>query len=418
MSTIAEQILSTQVDRPVTPGEIAKVPVDFVFGHDVTLPPAIEEFDRLDVETVFDPDSIAVIPDHLVPAHDEHAASLYAQCKRFATEHDTVFYPQGTQGQEHVVIPEDGLVTPGDVVVGADSHTCTEGALGTFSIGVGSTDIAFAMAFGWLWVQVPETTRITMHGDPAPWTSAKDLALEYVSQLGADGAVGHALEFGGETVWNLEMDGRFTLSNMAVEVGAGTGIIEPDATTAEFVEQHADAPGTYYHPENPDYETELTIDCEGLEPRVAVPDNPANVRSVTDDAVRGTEIDQAVIGSCTNGRENDLRTAARILEENEVAQDVRLIITPGSKRIEQLAISEGWTETFLAAGATMETPGCGACFGMRTGVLGEDEVAVSTTNRNFPGRMGHQTSSVYLASPAVAAASAVTGEITHPGEVV
>lgn len=418
MATIAEQILSEKTGRDVTPGEILRVPVDFAFGHDVTLPPAIEEFERLDVETVFDPDRVAVVPDHLIPAHSDHAAEQYTACREFAEEHDTIFYPQGRQGQEHVVIPEDGLVAPGEVMVGADSHTCTEGALGAFATGVGSTDLAFAMAFGWLWFRVPETTRVEYVGDPGPWVSGKDLVLETLGELGVDGAVSHALEFGGPVVADLPMDERFTLANMAVEAGAATGLVEPDATTAAFADEHARRDYTLYAPDDPEYENRVEIDCEGMEPRVAAPNLPANVAPVSEVRDRGVEIDQAVVGSCTNGRERDLRTAAEILDGKEVADDVRLIITPGSQRLERESIEEGWTTTFLDAGATMENPGCGACFGMRTGVLDKGEVAVSTTNRNFTGRMGHPDSEVYLASPAVAAASAVAGEIVHPEEVV
>jgi 3-isopropylmalate/(R)-2-methylmalate dehydratase large subunit len=419
MPTIAEQIFSDRVGRDVSPGEIVNAPVDLVFGHDITVPPAIEEFERFDVETVFDPEKIAIVPDHLVPAHSGFAAGLYAACEEFATEHGTVFYPQGRQGQEHVVLPEDGHVRPGQVVVGADSHACTEGALGAFSTGVGSTDLAFAMAFGWLWFRVPETTRIEFTGTPGEWVGGKDLVLATLRELGVDGAVYHALEFGGETVADLPMDERFTLANMAVEAGAATGFVEPDGRTAAFADTHADTDYTLYTADaDAEYAQHIEIDCAGMEPQVAVPNLPSNARPVSEVQRAGVAIDQAVIGSCTNGRESDLRAAAKLLEGNEVADGVRLIVTPGSPRLEHLSIEEGWTTTFLDAGATMENPGCGACFGMRTGVLDEGEVAVSTTNRNFTGRMGHPESEVYLASPVVAAASAIAGEIVHPEEVV
>jgi 3-isopropylmalate/(R)-2-methylmalate dehydratase large subunit len=418
MGTIAEKIITDKLNRDVTPGEIIQLPVDLAFGHDVTLPPAITAFDRLDVDSVFDPDRVAVIPDHLVPAHSEYAAELYTACKEFAETHGTVFYPQGTQGQEHVVIPEDGLVKPGDVMVGADSHSCTEGAMGVYSLGVGSTDLAFAMAFGWIWARIPETIRINYVGDPGDWVSGKDLALTTVSELGVDGAVYKALELGGPAIRDLSMDDRFTLSNMAIEAGAATGIVEPDETTAAFADSHCDGEYTFYTP-SPDatYSETVTIDCSGLEPQVAVPNLPENAQPVSSVQAAGIEIDQAVIGSCTNGRRSDLETAAEILDGETVADDVRLIITPGSQDLEQESIEEGWTATFLEANATLENPGCGACFGMRTGVLDEDEIAVSTTNRNFTGRMGAPSSDVYLASPAVAAASAVAGEIVHPTEV-
>ncbi|WP_199174898.1 3-isopropylmalate dehydratase large subunit [Halegenticoccus soli] len=418
MPTIAEQILSAKVGRPVEPGEIVRAPVDFAFGHDITLPPAIEEFERLGVETVFDPERIAVIPDHLVPAHNEYAAELYGACEAFAAEHGTVFYPQGSQGQEHVVVPEDGLVKPGDLMVGADSHSCTEGALGAFATGVGSTDLAFAMAFGWLWLRVPETTRVEFVGEPDPWVCGKDLVLAALAELGVDGAVSHAIEFGGPVVRDLPMDDRFTLANMAIEAGAATGIVEPDGITRAFADAHAGGEYAIYVPDDDaEYATVATIDCDGMEPRVAVPNLPANAVSVSEVQTEGVEIDQAVIGSCTNGRESDLRAAAEVLDGSEVAEGVRLIVTPGSRRLERLCVEEGWTATFLDAGATMENPGCGACFGQRTGVLDAGEIAVSTTNRNFTGRMGHPESEVYLASPAVAAASAVAGEIAHPEEV-
>jgi len=418
MGTIAEEIVSHQIKRDVSPGEMIKLPIDLAFGHDITLPPAITEFERLGVNSVFDSDSVAVLPDHLVPAHSEHAAELYTACKEFAETYDTVFYPQGSQGQEHVVIPEDGLVNPGDVIVGADSHSCTEGAMGVYSLGVGSTDLAFAMAFGWVWARVPETIRIDYVGELPNWVSGKDLALATVSELGVDGAVYEVLEFGGPALRDLSMDERFTLSNMAIEAGAATGIVEPDETTAAFADTHCESGYTLHTPTaDATYSETLTIDCSKLEPQIAVPSLPENAHPVSAVRSEGVEIDQAVIGSCTNGRCSDLRVAAEILDGETVDDDVRLIVTPGSQDIERKSVDEGWTAIFLDANATMENPGCGACFGMRTGVLDEDEVAVSTTNRNFTGRMGDPSSAVYLASPAVAAASAVAGEIVHPAEV-
>lgn len=418
MGTIAEEIVTDQINRDATPGDIVKLPVDLAFGHDVTLPPAITEFNRLGADSVFDSDSVVVLPDHLVPAHSAHAAALYTACEEFAETHDTVFYPQGTQGQEHIVIPEDGLVKPGDVLVGADSHSCTEGAMGVYSLGVGSTDLAFAMAFGWIWARVPETTRVNYVGEPADWVSGKDLALATVSELGVDGAVYEVLEFGGPAIRDLSMDDRFTLSNMAIEAGAATGIVEPDETTAAFADGHCASEYTLYTPSaDATYNRTMTIDCSDLEPQVAVPNLPENTKPVSAVQAAGVEIDQAVVGSCTNGRRSDLQIAAELLDGETVADDVRLIITPGSQDLERESIEQGWTATFLDANATLENPGCGACFGMRTGVLDEDEVAVSTTNRNFTGRMGDPSSAVYLANPAVAAASAIAGEIVHPAEV-
>ncbi|MDG5820219.1 3-isopropylmalate dehydratase large subunit [Natronococcus sp. A-GB7] len=417
MGTIAEQILQEATGTDVTPGETIKAPVDLAFGHDMTLPPAIDAFERLDVGTVFDPDRTVVIPDHLVPPPDEQSVELYAACEEFANRHDLEFYPQGEQGQEHVVLPEDGYIRPGEIVVGADSHSCTHGALGAYATGVGSTDLAFAMAFGWLWLRVPKTTRIDYTGTPARWVTGKDLVLATLAELGADGAVYHALEFGGSALADLPMDARFSIANMAVEAGAATGLVEPDDRTKRYVRDRvdeADRPCTYYTPTaDATYANELTIDCGGLEPQVAVPEQPDNVVSVS--TLEDVAIDQVVIGSCTNGRRRDMELAAAVLEDRPVADDVRLIVTPGSQAVKRTCLEEGWLETFLDAGATVESPGCGACFGKRTGVLGEDEVAISTTNRNFPGRMGHPTSAVYLANPAVAAASATTGTITAPG---
>jgi 3-isopropylmalate/(R)-2-methylmalate dehydratase large subunit len=290
--------------------------------------------------------------------------------------------------------------------------------MGVYSLGVGSTDLAFAMAFGWVWARVPETVRIEYVGELADWVSGKDLALATVGELGVDGAVYEVLEFGGPVISDLSMDDRFTLSNMAIEAGAATGIVEPDGTTAAFADDHCESDYTLYTPSaDATYSKTVTIDCTDLEPQVALPNLPENTKPVSAVQSAGVEIDQAVIGSCTNGRRSDLEVAAEILDGETVDDDVRLIVTPGSQALERESIEEGWTATFLDANATMENPGCGACFGMRTGVLDEDEVAVSTTNRNFTGRMGDPSSEVSLASPAVASASAVVGEIIHPAEV-
>lgn len=417
MATIAERLLGEAVGRPVSPGEIHRVPVDLAFGHDMTLPPAIDEFERLGVDGVFDPDRVAVVPDHLVPAYDDTSASLYTACEEFADEHDTVFYPQSETGQEHVVLPEDGLLGPGDVAVGADSHSCTHGAVGAFSTGVGSTDLAFAMAFGWLWLRVPETTRVEFVGDPGEWVSGKDLVLAALGELGVDGAVYHAIEFVGPAMADLPMDERFTVANMTIEAGGVTGFVSPDERTRAYAEQRHDEFTLHEHDPDAEFAQTVTVDCDGMEPQVATPDLPENAVPVSQLQAEGVPVDQAVVGSCTNSRERDLRVAAEVLDGREVADGVRLIVTPGSRDLERKCVEEGWTTTFLAAGATMENPGCGACFGARTGVLDEAEVAVSTTNRNFTGRMGDPTSEVYLASPATVAASALYGEITDPREI-
>ncbi|WP_336022788.1 aconitase/3-isopropylmalate dehydratase large subunit family protein [Halobellus salinisoli] len=418
MSTVAEKTLSQKIKGTVTPGDIVEVPIDFTSGHEFSLPPAIDEFERINVDTVFDPDSVAVIPDHLTPSPNQRAITLYNRCKEFAMKHNTLFYPQGTQSQEHVHIPEEGLITPGDVMLAADSHSCTHGAIGVFGSGVGSTDMAYAMAFGELWLQVPDTVRFEFVGDPETWVSGKDLILAAIGRVGISGALNKAVEYGGPVVGDLPMDERFTMANMTIEMGGVTGFVDPDRRTRKYVDRRTDAEYQLHSPDpDADYALTYTIDCDDLEPQVAKPHQVSNVASLSELQDPEVQVDQAVIGSCTNGREADLRTAAKVLSGNTVDADVRLIITPGSQRLERLCIEEGLTETFLEAGATMENPGCGACFGMRTGALGPGEVAVSTTNRNVRGRMGHRSSEVYLASPAVAAASAVTGRLTHPSEV-
>ncbi|WP_255152136.1 3-isopropylmalate dehydratase large subunit [Halorarius halobius] len=414
MTTISEQILSEAAGEPVSAGDIVRAPVDFTFGNDISLPPAIEEFQRFDDADVFDGNSVGVFLDHLYPAHTEHAAELHESCRAFAEAHDCILRAE----QEHAVVAEEGFVGPGDVMVASDSHTCTAGALGAFATGVGSTDLAFILATGWAWLRVPETTHVEFTGTPGEWVEAKDLTLAAIGELGVDGAIYHALEFSGEAVRSLSMDERFTLTNMAIEAGAKTGIVEPDEVTEAYAREHyGEEFETYVSGEDATFANEVTVDCDGLEPQVAVPSSPANNVDVSDVQAEGIEIDQAVVGSCTNGRASDLRRAAEILEGRSVADGVRLIVTPATERIQSRSLDEGWTETFLDAGAVMENPGCGACFGQRTGILGPDEVAVSTTNRNFTGRMGDPSSEVYLASPSVAAASAVAGRIVHPEEV-
>lgn len=419
MATVAEKILSNKVERDVVSGDIVEVPIDLALGQDFSFPPVIDEFEKLNVNSVFDPEKVIIMPDHLTPPHSQRAVDQYNRCKEFAEEHDTVFFHQGTQSQEHVYIPEQGLLKPGDVMLAADSHSCTHGALGAFAAGIGSTDLAFAMAFGRLWVRVPETTRVKYDGTPGDWVSGKDLVLATIKEIGIDGAIYNAIEYGGPTIEALPMDDRFTIANMTVEAGGVTGLVDFDETTAAFIDDRVDEE---YEPATPDpdadYAERVSIDCEGMEPQVAKPHRPSNVVPISELTSEEIEIDQAVIGSCTNGRESDLRVAEKVLRGERVADDVRLIITPGSQRLEKRCIERGWTSTFLDADATMENPGCGACFGLRTGALGKDEVAISTTNRNVQGRMGHETSEVYLSNPAVAAASAITGRITHPKEVV
>jgi 3-isopropylmalate/(R)-2-methylmalate dehydratase large subunit len=414
--TIAEKILSDTAGREVSPGEIIKAEYDLAATHDLSTPGTLNVAEEMEGE-IADPDRLAVVPDHMVPAHNDVAQQNYTRTKKFAEEHGIEkFYPQGETGLMHAVLPEDGLVKPGDIVIGADSHTTTYGAMGVFSTGVGLTDMAFAWLNGWTWLRVPETLRLDYTGQPSEWTRGKDIILHTLDEIGVDGAVYKSVEFAGSTISELPMDDRFSMSNMILEGGAKTGFVEPDATTEKYVEERVDDEYTLYSSdEDANYWKTVDFDCEGLEPQVAVPHLPENVKPVT--GVAGTEIDQAVVGSCTNCRLEDLQQAAEILEGKEIDRDVRMIITPGSRRIQTQAFEQGWMETFHRAGADIGSPGCGACFGERIGVLDEDEVAISTTNRNFIGRMGPKSSEVYLSNPAVAAASAVAGEIVHPEEV-
>lgn len=415
--TIAEKILREKSGTDAQPGDIVKVEYDVAASHDLSTPQGVKRLDAWGA-TVKDPDRLAVVPDHMIPSHNEIAQQNYTTCVEFAEregiEH---FYPQNETGLMHAVLPEDGVVKPGDIVIGSDSHTVTYGALGAFSTGISYTDLAFAWAEGWTWLRVPETVRLKYVGDPDDWVRGKDLILHTLGDLGVDGAVYQALEFGGPLVTDLPMDDRFSMSNMAIEAGAMVGIFEADDAMREYAREHVDGEFTCYESDDDaEYERTLTIDCEGLEPQVAVPNLPANAKPVREAA--GVEIDQAVVGSCTNCREEDLRVAAEVLEGQTIADDVRLIVTPGSRKIQQTALEKGWMETFHEAGATFGSPGCGACFGEHIGVLDENEVAVSTTNRNFIGRMGANSSEVYLSNPAVAAASAIAGELVHPEEVV
>lgn len=415
--TIAEKILSEKSGTDARPGDIVKVEYDVAASHDLSTPQGVERLDDWGA-SVADPDRIAIVPDHMVPSHNEIAQHNYTTCVEFAAregiEH---FYPQSETGLMHAVLPEDGVVKPGDVVIGSDSHTVTYGALGAFSTGISYTDLAFAWAEGWTWLRVPETVRLEYEGEPSEWVRGKDLVLHTLGMLGVDGAVYQALEFGGPLLSEVPMDDRFSMSNMAIEAGAMVGLFEPDRTMFEYASERVDGEFTCHESDDDaEYDRTLTVDCEGLEPQVAVPSLPANARDVGE--VAGVEIDQAVVGSCTNCREEDLRVAAEVLDGRTIADGVRLIVTPGSRKIQQTALEEGWMETFHAAGATFGSPGCGACFGEHIGVLDEGEVAVSTTNRNFVGRMGANSSEVYLSNPAVAAASAIAGELVHPEEVL
>ena len=416
--TLAEKILSAHTDVPVHPGEFAQVRVDVVLANDVTAPLAIREFEKIGTEKVFDSDRIVLVPDHFAPNKDIKSAAQCKVMREFArSQRISHYFEVGRMGIEHVLLPEQGLVLPGDVVVGADSHTCTYGALGAFSTGMGSTDIAVAMATGRIWMRVPDTIRIVYSGTLQPWVGGKDLILYTIGKIGVSGALYKAIEFAGPTIDKLSMAGRFTMANMAIEAGAKAGLFRVDDKTRTYVEARASRGYTVYSPD-PDasYARTIEIDASTIAPQVAFPYLPENTRPVSE--AGDIPIDQAVIGSCTNGRLEDLRVAAGILRGRKVHPNVRCIVLPGSQQVYLDALREGLIEDFIVAGAAVSTPTCGPCLGGHMGVLGAGERAVSTTNRNFRGRMGHPESEVYLAGPAVAAASAVAGRIIGPEELV
>jgi 3-isopropylmalate/(R)-2-methylmalate dehydratase large subunit len=416
--TLAEKILAAHAGKArVTPGDLVNVRVDLVLSNDITAPIAIREFRRIGVDRVFDPQKVVMVPDHFTPNKDILSAEQAKLVREFALEQGLVYFEVGRMGIEHVLLPEQGLVLPGDVVIGADSHTCTYGALGAFSTGMGSTDIAAAMAGGEIWMKVPPTIRFGYRGKLPQWVGGKDLILYTIGEIGVDGALYSAMEFSGEAVDMLSMEGRFTMANMAIEAGAKAGIFAVDDRTREYVRDRARRPYKAYEPDrDAEYQTVVEYDVSGLEPQVACPHSPANTKPVSQ--VAGVEIDQAVIGSCTNGRLEDLRIAAQVLRGRQVHPRVRCIVIPGSQSVYLEALREGLIEVFVNSGAAVSTPTCGPCLGGYMGVLAAGERCVSTTNRNFVGRMGSPESEVYLSNPAVAAASAVVGRIASPAEVV
>jgi 3-isopropylmalate/(R)-2-methylmalate dehydratase large subunit len=417
--TITEKILAAHagLDR-VEPGQLINVRVDLALGNDITAPVAIREFQRIGVEKVFDRERVVLVPDHFVPNKDIKSAEQAKILRDFARQQQlTHYYEVGRMGIEHCLLPEEGLVGPGDVVIGADSHTCTYGALGAFATGVGSTDLAAAMALGELWLKVPESIKFIYYGELQPWVGGKDLILYTIGQIGVDGALYRAMEFTGPAIEALSMDGRLTMANMAVEAGAKNGIVPPDEITLNYVRGRAKRPYRVYQ-SDPDarYAAVYEFDVSKLEPQVAFPHLPSNVRPVSE--AGHVEIQQVVIGSCTNGRLEDLRLAARVLQGKKVHPDVRLIIIPGTQEIYRTALKEGLMEIFIEAGAAVSTPTCGPCLGGHMGILAAGERCLATTNRNFVGRMGHPESEVYLCNPAVAAASAILGRIAAPQEVL
>ncbi len=416
--TITEKILAAHAGRDaVVPGELINVRIDMALANDITAPIAIDLFEKSQVESVFDQEKIALVPDHFVPNKDIQSAIQVQAMRTFARKyHIKHFFELGEMGIEHVLLPERGLVLPGDVVIGADSHTCTYGALGSFATGVGSTDIAAAMITGETWFKVPESIKLVYHGQLRKWVSGKDLILYTIGNIGVNGATYKAMEFTGDVIKGLAMSDRMTMANMAIEAGAKSGIISPDQVTLDYIRPLAKRPFECYT-SDPDavYTDVRTYDVSNIEPQVAFPYLPENTRGIS--RVGKVPIDQAVIGSCTNGRIEDLRVAAQVLNGRTIDNNVRLIIVPATPTVYRQAMAEGLLEVFLAAKGIVSPPTCGPCLGGFMGILGPGERAVSTTNRNFVGRMGHSSSEVYLANPAVAAASAILGRIGSPEEL-
>lgn len=416
--TMTQKILAAHAGlKEVKAGQLIEADLDLVLGNDITSPVAIHEMEKMKVKGVFDKDKIALVPDHFVPNKDIKSAEHCKCVREFAYKNDiTNYFEVGEMGIEHALLPEKGLVVAGDVVIGADSHTCTYGALGAFSTGVGSTDMAAGMATGKAWFKVPSAIKFNLIGKPEKWVSGKDLILHIIGMIGVDGALYKSMEFTGEGIKNLSMDDRFTVANMAIEAGGKNGIFPVDDLAIAYMKEHSKKTFTIYKAdEDAEYEQEITIDLSTLKPTVAFPHLPENTK--TFDEIDTIKIDQVVIGSCTNGRIDDLRVAAKVLEGKKVAKGMRCIILPATQKIYLQAMEEGLLKTFIEAGAVVSTPTCGPCLGGYMGILASGERCVSTTNRNFVGRMGHVDSEVYLASPAVAAASAVTGKISNPSEL-
>lgn len=415
---LAEKILAAHTDRKqVSPGEFVNARVDVILANDITAPIAIREFKKIGVSRVFDPKKIVMVLDHFMPNRDIASAEMAKIVREFCGEQKAVFFEVGKAGIEHVLLPEQGITFPGQVVIGGDSHTCTYGAVGAFATGVGSTDLAAAMATGDLWMKVPPTIKFVYHGNLERWVGGKDLILHTIGDIGVDGALYSAMEFTGEAIDALSMDGRFTMANMTIEAGGKVGLFRVDNKTQLYIKSRVQRPYNVYEPDSDaEYAKVIEYDVTGLEPQVAFPHSPANTRPVSQ--AGNIKIDQAIIGSCTNGRIDDLKVAAQIFKGKKVHPGVRCIVIPGSQQVYAEALNEGLIAIFIKADAAVSTPTCGPCFGGHMGVLAEGERCVSTTNRNFVGRMGHPKSEVYLANPAVAAASAVLGRIAHPDEVM
>lgn len=417
--TMTQKILAAHAGlEKVEAGQLIEADLDLVLGNDITSPVAIKEMEKMNTKGVFDKDKIALVPDHFVPNKDIKSAEHCKCVREFAYRNEiTNYFEVGEMGIEHALLPEKGLTVAGDVIIGADSHTCTYGALGAFSTGVGSTDMAAGMATGKAWFKVPSAIKFNLTGKPSKWVSGKDVILHIIGMIGVDGALYKSMEFVGDGIANLSMDDRFTIANMAIEAGGKNGIFPVDEKAVAYMKEHSKKTYTVYEADaDAQYDAEYTIDLSKLRPTVAFPHLPENTKTV-DEITEPVAIDQVVIGSCTNGRLDDMRIAAEVLKGRRVAKGMRCIILPATQAIYLQAMEEGLLKTFIEAGAVVSTPTCGPCLGGYMGILAAGERCVSTTNRNFVGRMGHVESEVYLASPAVAAASAVTGRISNPEEL-
>lgn len=415
--TMTQKILAAHAElERVTAGQLIEADLDLVLGNDITTPVAIKEFKRIGAEQVFDKEKVVIVPDHFAPNKDIKSAEQCKFIRDFAREKEIVnFFEVGQMGIEHALLPEKGLVVSGNVVIGADSHTCTYGALGAFATGVGSTDMACGMATGKAWFKVPSAIKFNLIGKPSKYVSGKDVILHIIGRIGVDGALYKSMEFSGEGLKNLSMDSRLSMANMAIEAGAKNGIFAVDEKTLEFCKAHSvKTPVVYEADADAEYDEEYTIDLSKIRPTVAFPHLPENTKTVDEIKAEEVKIDQVVIGSCTNGRMEDLRIARDILKGRKVHPSVRCIVIPGTQKIYLQAIVEGIVTDLVEAGCAFSTPTCGPCLGGHMGILAAGERCVSTTNRNFVGRMGHVDSEVYLASPATAAASAITGYITNP----
>ncbi len=416
--TMTQKILAAHAGLDsVVAGQLIKAKLDMVLGNDITSPVAIKEFEKVGLDKVFDRNKIAIVPDHFTPNKDIKSAEQVKVCREFSKKMGIVnFFEVGQMGVEHALLPERGLVVPGDVVIGADSHTCTYGALGAFSTGIGSTDMAAGMATGEAWFKVPEAIKFVLTGKPQKWVGGKDVILHIIGMIGVDGALYKSMEFTGSGVSALSMDDRFAMANMAIEAGGKNGIFEVDEKTLEYVKEHSERTYKVFKAdEDAVYSQVFEIDLASIRPTVAFPHLPENARTI--DNVGEVKIDQVVIGSCTNGRIEDMRVAAEVLKGKKVHADVRCIIIPATQKIWRQAMNEGLFDIFIEAGAAVSTPTCGPCLGGHMGILAKGERAVATTNRNFVGRMGHPESEVYLAGPAIAAASAIAGKIAGPHQI-